>query len=94
MNIPTDTNLLIPMILLILNEGLKKYFAMSSKFAILINWGGGIGLNIAFLYPFSTGQELLMAIIVGFLLGSSAGGLYDGAKPAVQIIKTAVERKP
>ncbi len=93
MTIPTDINLLIPVILITLNEGLKKYFSMPSKGAILINWLGGIFLNVAFLYPFTTGKEFLMATIVGFLLGSSAGGLYDGAKPTVEAVKQLVEQK-
>lgn len=90
-NIPTEINLLIPVVLITLNQGLKQYFGMPSKWAIAINWLGGIVLNVVFLYPFTSPQTALLAVLTGFLLGSSAGGLYDGAKPITQTIRNAIK---
>lgn len=89
--IPTDFNLLIPIFLITLNQGLKQYFNMPSKWAIAINWIGGSLLNVVFLFPFVDGKAFLLALLTGFLLGSSAGGLYDGAKPITKAVQKALE---
>lgn len=89
--IPTEINLIIPAVLIALNGGLKKYFDMPSKYAILINWVGGIALNVSFLYPFADSYSFTMAILTGFLLGCSAGGIYDGGKAGVNAIKENLE---
>ena len=68
---------IIPVILVTLNSGLKKLFTMASKYAILINWVGGVTLAMA-LAP--EGTQLVTAGIIGFFAGSSASGLYDGLK--------------
>lgn len=68
---------IIPVVLVTLNSGLKKLFTMASKYAILINWVGGVGLAMA-LAP--QGASLVTAGIIGFFAGSSASGLYDGLK--------------
>lgn len=87
MTIPTDTTILIPTILIVLNEGLKRYFNMSSSYAIVINWIGGIALNLLLAYPIATPQDAILLAIGGFLMGSSAGGLYDGGKLVVNKIR-------
>ena len=69
-----DTMILIPTVLLVLNEGLKRLFNMPSKWAIVINWVGGLLLGAIFIGV--APQDLVM----GFLLGSSAAGIYDGKK--------------
>lgn len=69
--------MLIPVMLNILNSGLKTAFAMPSKYTILINWFGGVTLAIM-LAPFGTPP--MEAGIIGFFAGSSASGLYDGMK--------------
>jgi hypothetical protein len=69
--------MVIPFILNILNSGLKTAFNMPSKYTILINWFGGVGLAIL-LAPFGTPP--VEAGIIGFFAGSSASGLYDGLK--------------
>lgn len=79
MTIPTDINLLIPVLLVVLNEGLKRIFNMPDRFAIVVSWIGGIGLYVAFSYPFAEVTPI-MAVVTGFILGSSACGLYDSGK--------------
>lgn len=69
--------MIIPIILITLNAGLKKIFSMASKYAILINWIGGVVLAIG-LKPEST--PVMVAAIIGYFAGSSASGLYDGLK--------------
>ena len=73
----TGVYLIIPVVLTILNSGLKQVFSMASKFAILINWVGGVALAMV-LAP--EGTLLVHAGIIGFFAGSSASGLYDGLK--------------
>tara|TARA_R110000868_G_scaffold160448_3_gene390068 strand:+ start:908 stop:1177 length:270 start_codon:yes stop_codon:yes gene_type:complete len=65
----------IPVLLLFLNQGLKKFVAMPSKYAVLVNWGVGIGLGIL-LAP--VGTSIVVACVAGFLAGSAASGIYDG----------------
>ena len=69
--------IIIPPVLIALNQGLKNV-GMDSKYAIFVNWIGGIVLSVAFAY---TGvvdyPTILNAVLWGFLLGSSAGGIYD-----------------
>lgn len=71
-----DNRFLIPPVLLALNEGLKA-FGMPSKYAILIDWVLGIVLNVALMWD---KQSYVLSGIEGFLIGSSAGGVYDGIK--------------
>lgn len=85
--IPTDPIILIPTILIILNEGLKRMLGMESKYAVLINWFGGIILNIMLNYPLVDPKSGVMIIIAGFFYGSMAGGLYDGGKFTKDVVK-------
>lgn len=68
---------IIPIVLITLNAGLKATFSMASKYAILINWIGGVALAVL-LAPAETAH--ITAGLIGFFAGSSASGLYDGMK--------------
>lgn len=82
---PTEITVLIPTVLIVLNEALKRMLNMPSKFSTLINLVGGIALYDLLLVPAPTDPRgWVLASITGFLLGASAGGLYDVTKTAIQ----------
>lgn len=73
----TSQSLLISPFLIALNSGLKV-IGMPSKYAILVNWFGGLILNIVLNIPtLNNPTDYATYAVVGFLLGSSAGGIYD-----------------
>lgn len=67
--------LIIP-VLIALNEGLKKYFNVDTKYCVAINWLMGPLFNFVFVSSESP-EKILSNILIGFLLGSAAGGIYD-----------------
>lgn len=64
--------------LIALNEGLKS-LGMPSKWALIVNWVGGIALNIAISFQESSTFSI-ETVIYGFLLGSASAGIYDTKK--------------
>lgn len=66
----------VPAILLALNEGLKR-LGMDSKYCILVNWIGGVSLSVLL----TTGQlPLIQSVLLGFIAGSLASGIYKDVK--------------
>lgn len=66
----------VPAILLALNEGLKR-LGMPSKWAIVVNWFGGMFLSVALTYP---EVSVVQDILLGFVYGSIASGIYQDVK--------------
>lgn len=67
--------------LIALNEGLKKYFNLDTKWCVLVNWLLGPAFNITFsLAVLNQPDSILSTVLIGFLLGSAAGGIYDITK--------------
>lgn len=62
--------------LIVVNEVLKR-LGMPSKYAILVNLAGGVLLNMWVFWSYAP-----EVVLFGFLLGASAGGLYDIKKLA------------
>lgn len=82
---------LVPFLVIPLNEGLKR-MGMPNRFSILVNWILGIGTALVFT---PAGTSLAVKVVSGFIAGSAASGIYDGArKLVIPAAKNAVDVIP
>ena len=70
--------IILPVLLVVLNEGLKNVFCMPPKIALIVNWT--VGLILGVVMAIMNQESAVIGAIWGFLLGSSASGIYDSRK--------------
>lgn len=67
----------VPVALVIVNQVLKTYFGLATKWVLIVSFSVGIGLTIGM--EWGTAPLLFLAL-KGFITGAAAGGVYDGVK--------------
>lgn len=68
---------MIVLVLMALNKYLRDQWSMPSKWAVAVNLAVGVIYNVVVSYGKT---DIPQALLLGFLLGSFASGLYDITK--------------